>query len=225
MSTNFPPITFVEEIVLLALDDETGAPLPLPVTALGHGLAGAVIADLAVAGKVDTDAQQLTVLDRTPTGDLLLDPWLSLIATDPQPHPVTHWLTMLSDRQQEIEKPALERLIARGILRRQDKKILWVIGLRRYPTTDGTERAEVRSRLGALILGEELPDPRDAILLSLLAGCRLTDRIFNGPEFSAREQRLATLAKMDLVGREVAAATSESIEALTLAMNSSISHI
>ncbi len=225
MNTNFPPITFVEEIVLLALDDVTGAPLPLPVTALSHGLAGAVIADLALAGKVDTDAQELTVLDPTPTGDPLLDPWLSLIAADPQPRPVTHWLALLSDRQKEIENPALERLIARGILQRQDKKILWVIGLRRYPTIDGTERAEVRTRLGALILGDDLPDPRDAVLLSLLAGCRLTDRIFSGREFEAREQRLATLAKMDLVGREVAAATSESIEALTLAMNSSISHV
>lgn len=225
MNTNLPPITFVEEIVLLALDDVTGAPLPLPVTALGHGLAGAVIADLAMAGKVDTDAKQLTVLDSSPTGDPLLDPWLAIIAADPQPRPVTHWLALLSDRQKEIETPALERLIARGILKRQDKKILWVIGLRRYPTVDGTERAEVRTRLGALIHGDDLPDPRDAILLSLLAGCRLTDRIFGAPEFAAREDRLATLAKMDLVGREVAGATSESIEALTLAMNSSISYV
>jgi hypothetical protein len=219
------PLTFTEEIVLLALDDQTGAQLPLPVTALSYGLAGAVLADLAVAGKIDTDEKKLVVLDATPTGDPLLDPWLALIAADKTAYPVAHWLSVLADRQREIEQPALERLIDRGILKRQDKKILWVIGLRRYPTVDGHERTEVRTRLGQLILGEDLPDPRDAILISLLRGCRLTDQIFEGPEFAAREQRLATLAKMDLVGREVASATTEAIVALSTAMNASVPHM
>jgi hypothetical protein len=218
-------LTFTEEIVLLALDDKTGAQLPLPVTALGYGLAGAVLADLAVAGKIDTDAKQLTVLSRSPTGDPLLDPWLELIAADKTVHPVAYWLQVLFDRAREIEQPALDRLIERGILKRQDKKILWVIGLRRYPTVNGHERTEVRTRLGQLILGEDLPDPRDAILISLLRGCRLTDRIFSGPEFAARDQRLATLAKMDLVGREVASATTEAITTLSAAMNASVPHM
>lgn len=218
-------LTFTEEIVLLALDDKTGAQLPLPVTALGYGLAGAVLADLAVAGKIDTDAKQLTVLDPSPTGDPLLDPWLELIAADKTVHPVAYWLQVLFDRAREIEQPALDRLIERGILKRQDKKILWVIGLRRYPTVDGHERTEVRTRLGQLILGDDLPDPRDAILISLLRGSRLTDRIFSGPEFAARDQRLATLAKMDLVGREVASATTEAITTLSAAMNASVPHM
>jgi len=219
------PLTFTEEIVLLALDDQTGAPLPLPVTALAYGLAGAVLADLAVAGKIDTDEKKLVVLDASPTGDPLLDPWLALIAAEKSTHPVAHWLSVLADRQQEIEQPALERLIDRGILKRQDKKILWVIGLRRYPTVDGHERAEVRTRLGELILGDDIPDPRDAILISLLSGCRLTDKIFSGPEFGARAKRLETLAKTDLVGREVAAATTEAIDALTGAMNAAVPHM
>lgn len=219
------PFTFTEEIVLLALDDKTGAPLALPVTALAYGLAGAVLADLAVAGKIDTDESKLVLLDATPTGDTLLDPWLALIAADKKTHPVAHWLSVLADRKNEIEQPALDRLLSRGILKREDKKILWVIGLRRYPTIDGHERTEVRTRLGQLILGDDLPDPRDAILISLLRGCHLTDQIFAGPEFAARDQRLATLAKMDLVGREVAAATTEAIIALSTAMNSSVPHM
>ena len=218
-------LTFTEEIVLLALDDQTGAQLHLPVTALSYGLAGAVLADLAVAGKIDTDPERLTVLDPSPTGDPLLDPWLALITAGTTTHSVAYWLSLLSDRRKEIEQPALDRLMARGILRREDKKILWVIGLRRYPTVDGHERTEVRTRLGKLILGEDLPDPRDAILISLLHGCRLTYHIFECPEFAAREQRLATLAKMDLVGREVATATTEAIIALSAAMNASVPHM
>ena len=222
---SMPQLTFTEEIVLLALDDKTGAQLHLPVTALNYGLAGAVLADLAWAGKIDTDQERLTILDPSPTGDPLLDPWLALIAAEKNVRSVAHWLSVLADSQKEIEQPALDRLIDRGILKRQDKKILWVIGLRRYPTIDGHERTEVRTRLGQLILGDDIPDPRDAILISLLSGCRLTDKIFTSPEFSVREKRLETLAKMDLVGREVAAATTEAIDALTGAMNAAVPHM
>lgn len=219
------PLTFTEEIMLLALDDRTGAPLPLPATALSYGLAGAVLADLAMAGKIDTDEHALTVLDASPVGGSLLDPWLALISAENTPRPVAYWLSILASRRPEIEQPALDRLVTRGILRRQDKKLLWVIGLRRYPTVDGHERTEVRTRLSRLILCDELPDPHDAILISLLCGCRLSGKIFSGADYAAYEKRLETLAKTDLVGREVAAATTEAIEALTEAMTAAVPHI
>ncbi len=211
-------LTFVEEIALLALDDHSGAMLPMPPMAFSYALAGALICDLALLNRVDTDPQQLVVLDRTPAGDVLLDRALATIAAAPKPLPVASWLAILSEDYRNIETAALERLVARGILRREDKKILWVFGVRRYPTLDNQERTEVRTRLAALILGNDLPDPRDAILISLLTACHLAAVIFPGPQFNARSERLATLAKMDLVGREVAAA----IDAITRALRSAI---
>lgn len=212
-------LTFVEEIVLLSLDDATGALLPVPPLALGYALAGALISDLALLNRIDTDPQQLVVLNPEPTGDSLLDPPLATIAAEPNRQPVSFWLSMFSDQRRFIEPAALDRLVARGILHREEKKILWVFGVRRYPTVDNQERTEVRTRLGALILGEELPDPRDAILIGLLTACQLIDRIFPGPEFAARSARIAALARMDLVGREVAA----SIDTITRILFSTVS--
>jgi hypothetical protein len=204
-------LTFVEELVLLGLDDRTGALLPTPVMGFNYALAGAVIADLALAGRIDTDLQQLTVIRAEPTGDALLDNALATIAGSPQPKSVSHWLGVLSSQRAEMEDEALKRLVSRGILRREDKKILWVFGTRRYPTVDNQERTEVKTRLSELILGDELPDPRDAVLISLLTACHLAQHIFAGPQYTARAGRLATLARMDQVGREVGSA----IDALT----------
>jgi golgi phosphoprotein 3 len=215
-----PPLhlTFVEEIVLLALDDATGARLPMPVMAYDYAIAGALLADLALLNRIDTDPQQLVVLNPAPTGDALLDPALAAIAAEPRPQTVSHWLSAFSRERAALEAAALGRLVAHGILRHEDKKILWVFGVRRYPTIDHHERIEVRTRLAALILGDELPDPRDAVLLSLLTAGHLTDRIFPGPQFTARSERLVTLAKMDLVGREVAAAVDAVTRAVTTAV-------
>jgi Golgi phosphoprotein 3 (GPP34). len=211
-------LTFVEEIVLLALDDETGALLPMPPLAFRYALAGAAICDLALLNRIDTDPNQLVVLSKEPTGDPLLDHALSAILSVQTPLRVSGWLNMLSEISKTLEAAALDRLVARGILRREEKKILWVFGTRRYPTVDNQERAEVRTRLADLILGDDLPDPRDAILISLLSASHLSDKIFAGKEFKARSERMATLAKMDLVGREVAGI----IDVVTRTLNASL---
>ncbi len=211
-------LTFVEEIVLLALDDTTGAPLPMPVAAFGYALAGALLCDLSLLNRIDTDPEKLVVLSTETTCDPILDQALATIAAVPTPLPVSRWVGVFSENARVYQAAAIDRLVARGILRREEKKILWVFGVRRYPTIDNHERTEVRTRLAALILGDDLPDPRDAMLLSLLTACHLAEVMFAGPEFNARAERLAQLAKMDLVGREVAA----SLDALTRALRSAL---
>ena len=212
---NAHQLTFVEELVLLGLDDHTGALFPTPVMGFNYALAGAVIADLALAGRVDTDLQQLTVLSAEPTGDALLDRALATLAASPKPQSVAHWLGVFSSDRVSLENEGLARLVSRGILRREDKKILWVFGLRRYPTVDNQERTEVKTRLSALILGDDLPDPRDAILISLLAACHFIERIFTDKAYAARDARVETLARMDQVGREVGSAIEALARVLT----------
>lgn len=219
-TTNLPhDLTLVEEFALLALNDKTGKPLDLPVNALGYGLAGAIILDLSLTGRVDTDLRQLTVLNPAPTGNSLLDPWLGRFRAAPQPKPVMFWLRELALKQDEIYQAAIDRLIERGILRREERRVLWVFSARRYPTVQGTERTEVRTRLSQLILGTGLPTPRDAILLSLIHGCRLSRHVFVGVDIQAHKDRLKTLAGTDLVGREVSAATAASVDVVSRALS------
>ncbi|MEI6463973.1 MAG: GPP34 family phosphoprotein [Verrucomicrobiota bacterium] len=210
--------TFVEEITLLALDDAAGTPLAMPPLAFSYALAGAILCDLSELNRIDTDPEKLVVLNSATTCDPILDQALALLASATQTESVSRWLGVLSEQSRVYHRAATDRLVARGVLRREEAKILWVFGTRRYPTVDNHERIEVRTRLSALILGDDLPDPRDATLLSLLAACQLTGHIFNGAPFAARAERIATLAKMDLVGREVAGA----IEAIARAMSATV---
>jgi len=198
-------LNFVEEIALLALDDTTGTRLSGSAQAQDYALAGALLCELSLLNRIDTDPAKLTVVSTAPTGDPMLDEALALITAAGQSSPVSRWLGFFAARARGLEQAAYDRLVARGILRCQKASFLWVHGSRRYPTIDNRERIEVRTRLAALILGDELPDARDVGLLSLLHACRLTDSIFSGREFAARAERVATLARMDLVGREAAA--------------------
>lgn len=216
------PLTLVEEIVLLSLDDTTGAHLPLLPHTIGYGLAGAVLADLEMARRVATATKCVEVLDAASTGNALLDHWLERIAAEEKCHPIAYWLMVLSDEKRSIEKAALERLIERGILKRQDKKILWVIGLRRYPTVHNEERVEVKTRLARLIEGDEKPTHFDATLISLLRGSYLISEVFGAELLEGRSERIAFIADADPVGREVATASREAIDALMLAQSATM---
>ena len=214
-----PPLTLVEEIALLSLDDKTGAHLPLLPEALGYGLAGAILADLEMAGRLVTSGKVVEVRNSAPTGNSLLDPWLERLTAETHSHPIAYWLSVFSDEKPAIESATLEHLIERGILKREDKKILWVFGLRRYPTVHNEERVEVRTRLGRLIQGDEAPPHFDATLISLLNGCSLLSSVFTEGQLEGRSDRIQAIANSDPVGREVAESLRQMIEALMMAQS------
>ena len=85
-------LRFAEEIVLLSLRDDDGKFVPVPVTvSMQHALAGAVLMDLALENRIDTDPENLVLVDSTPVGDSLLDPTLEMIAAGEQ-HDARYWV-------------------------------------------------------------------------------------------------------------------------------------
>ena len=75
-------------------------------------------------------------------------------------------------------------------------------------------------RLAQLIQSEERPSQFDATLISLLQGCYLISEVFSAELVDGRSARIASIADADPVGREVAVATREAIDALMLAQSS-----
>ena len=89
-------LTLAEELLLVALDDERGTLLPLPPFSMEVASAAALVMDLTLLGRIDTDEQSLTVLSAAPTGNALLDEVLAQISADPTTHTTAAWLNRLS---------------------------------------------------------------------------------------------------------------------------------
>lgn len=80
-----PPITeelrVVEELLLLVLDTDSGdIHHSLPMHTRAVAFASAVLMDLALEDRIDTDLEHLVVSDPTPLGSDLHDPILADIA-------------------------------------------------------------------------------------------------------------------------------------------------
>jgi hypothetical protein len=204
-----------EEITLLLLDDETGKPIGLPGPAGDLALAGALVMELALAGRVDSDLDRLHLASATPTGDTLLDGVLARIATVQEDRTSRAWIQDLAKGAAPIRASILERLVAAGVLRRVEDRFLWVFPERRYPKAAGrAESAEVRARLRAVLLDGGIPDARDALLIGLCRAAGLVPLLLDAAEAEAAAPRIEQIARLEELSRSLGAAVRDVYAAL-----------
>ncbi len=211
-------LTFAEEILLVALDDESGKFVRMGSQGLAYPLAGAVLMDLAVRSKIDADLEKVVVIDPGPTGEPLLDGPLAQIAGSPETHSAREWVGRFVPDASGMEEQALARLVERGILRREDRKILWVFSDRRYPTVDDTEEKEVKRRLVDILMSDEIPTPRDVALIALVDACELLGAVLSAREVERVAPRVEQVRKLDLIGQ----AMTDAVRSLRLEIAKSI---
>ena len=208
------PIRIAEELILLMLDEQSGYLEMVPGWDFSCVMAGAVLADLALERRVETDLERLYLVDSTPTGDGLLDPTLKDIAASEEKSDAQFWIERNTRHADEIVAATLDRLVARNILTHQTGGF-W--GLSRdvsrsgtYPTQANETRGESKARVLSVILNDEIPDPRDAILVALMHTCGGFKLLLEEEDYEERLDRIELVARLDLIGRTVAAAVKDS---------------
>ena len=200
---------FVEEIVLLQLDDSQGKFVDLPMSAADVVLAGAALMELALSNRVDSDLERLILVDPKPTGDDILDDVLKQLGEVGGELSAGEVLERISVNGEKYQEMALKRLIAKGVLREENGRFLWVFRTRRYPVVDDSEQREVRARLRQLLLTDEIPDPRDVVLICLIDACGLLGLVLGPDEIARTKTRVEQLSRLDLIGRAVTKAVAE----------------
>ena len=213
VATQFP-IRLTEELILLMLDERTGYMEMVPGWDFSCVMAGAVIADLTLEDKLDTDLERLYLVDSSPTGDNLLDPTLKEIAEAHESEGTQYWIERNTVHTDDIVTATLDRLVERNIVE-YEMGGFW--GLSRsvsrsgtYPTSDVETRKEAKARILNVILNDVIPDPRDAILVALMHTCGGFKQMLEPEDYEEKLERIETIARLDLVGRTVADAVKDS---------------
>ena len=205
-------LRFVEEILLLLLRDNDGKFINVPQSSMDRAVSGAVLMELAMENRIDTDLEHLILVDATPVGDDLLDPTLAMIAkgqeADGQARDARHWVEQTTQKAPEIREAALARLVERGILEREDDRFLWVFRSRRYPMVDGHAEREVKLRIMGVLFSDEIPSPRDVVVICLAHSCGIFTELLSKRELEQASPRIEQVRKLDLIGQ----AMSQSIQ-------------
>ena len=198
-------LRFAEETLLLLLREGGGKFVAVPGITLDNALAGGVLMDLALENRIDTDPERLILIDPTPVGDSILDPTLAAIAAGER-RDARYWVGRTARQASEIREEALSRLVERGILERHEGRFLWVFRSRRYPFIDGKAEREVKLRILGVLLSDEIPSPRDVVIIGLADACGLLPELLPKGDYDKARARIDQVRRLDLIGQAMAQA-------------------
>ena len=198
-------LRIAEEIILLLLDDKDGRFINVPTWSIDYAIAGSILMDLAMENRIDTDLENLILIDANPLNDSLLDPTLVEIEAGDK-NTTRYWVEHVAQNAVAIREEALTRLVGQGILERTEDRLLWVFSSRRYPMIDGRAEREVKSRIMGLLFSEEIPDPRDVTIICLADACGIFGELLTKDELEKASARIEQVRKLDLIGQAMSRA-------------------
>ena len=210
-------LNLMEELLLLALDDEKGKIISSSSHALPYGLRGALLLELFIAGKIDIVDKKIVVINRNNTGDEVLDNALNIINTYHKQKTVKFWITKLTSKMKELRKDLLNGLITKGILEQQDKKVLWVIPATRYPTKNPVIENRVRKRIIGIVLQDEELDERSSMLISLINACELIKEVFPKDNLKDANKKIKNIIQDEKIGKAITSQISDEIMLMIVA--------
>jgi hypothetical protein len=201
----FTVMLLADEFFFLSHDDSTGR-ARLHGTAVGLGLAAALLAELVLEKRIAVRDGQLAVLDGTPPRDALAHATLDQITAEPQSHPLRTWLVFLGQTAREAVG---DRLWRAGLVHRETSRRLFRQSLV-YPPVDPHRAARTAARLSTRVrLGEPL-DLLDVFLVGLAIATGLDQTLLeaagpNGYQYARRLAAGLPPPLRDLLGQTEAA--------------------
>jgi len=172
-----------------------------------------------IGNKIDTDLEHLILIDDTETGDPIYDDIIQMIKQYPDSKNALYWVKEIRNKYSNLREVLTQRLVNNGILEEKKKKILGLFPQKRYPILNDTEELTVKNRIRQIVLSDEIPEPRDIVIISLIKSCGLVEQIFSGQEIKKASERIYQISKMDLIGQSV----SKAINELQAMINSAVS--
>ena len=208
------PLSLPEELILMLLNEETGYFHQVHGWELNCAVVGAVLAELSLLSRIDTDMESLILVDRTETGSPALDPILKKIADEPVQRNAQYWIERLAIQAESIVDLTLDRLVDLKILNHHDGDFWTLAPTNRLAdlygnSQEGSAGQFIKTRISKCIFTDTIPDPRDIIVICLVNTCDVFRFIFELDDKA--EQRIEFLCRMDLIGRSIADAVEHNI--------------
>lgn len=217
----------VEDLLLLLLDDEKGH--IAGEGTLYYTLGGAVLLELALSGRVRVEAKKSafsgalvhSVGSVPPTDPILAEAFAKIRV---KPRSAQTLIMMLGTN---LRKEVTDRLVERGLVRRDTKKFLGLFKSTSWPAEDTRHEAELRERIRAVLVYGAEPDPRTGALIALLDASGQMPLVLTFPGTPARDiaKRVKAVSEgvwaAEAVKNAILATNGAVAGAITAAVNSS----
>lgn len=143
-------LNLIDKFLLLALDDEKGKFNSGPFT-LTYGLSGAIFLELSLKECISIVDKKVVVNNFKRIDDTFLNKYLDLIKNSNRERSLKYWIQKLGNKERDIKKEILNKLISKGILAKREQKFLWVFNNDKFPTVNSKPENTLRKRLYEIV--------------------------------------------------------------------------
>ncbi|MDA7906252.1 GPP34 family phosphoprotein [Mariniblastus sp.] len=207
------PLSLYQETLLLAIRDDKGT---FSSGYFLYAIAGTIISELLLLQRIvaGSDKYQIVgVVDRSTTGDEILDEALSLIYASSKPRKMQHWVVKIANLP-ELKHRIAQPLCDLGILRHDEKTVLWIFSQQRYPEIDGTYEDNIRRRMADVMFNEDAkPDDRTAVLIAVASHAGLLKANFSPEELRQYKKRIQQLSQGEILATKATLAAIKAMQA------------
>ncbi len=168
-------LSIAEGLYLIALDDEQGRLLASAEKSIVPGILAAIILELYLQKKISLANGHIQVTDSSGTGNGILDQVLAKLHSGAE---ALAELKRLPGEFKDLLGDLNGLLAQRGILRKEETKLLWIPLSERMDNANYAFEQEIRNNLQAMVFKSAKPSPAFAILMSLIYDCNILDEVF-----------------------------------------------
>lgn len=181
--------TLGDDLVLLAIRPNG---VIAAAAKLQYALSGSELVRLAALGRVGIEQGRIVVLDKAPTGDLLLDEALASMDGAAQAPAAGQWVARNRD---ELVRRYLGRLDAAGTIQLERRKALGLISVNGWTVLDAGRGAAAKARLDAVAHGTGSAGASEVALAGLATAIGLPSIIYPGIGGFGARRRIARAAR------------------------------
>lgn len=189
-----------EELIVMLLNEQTGYFYQVEGWTLNCVIIGAVLADLSLKSRIDTDEESLFLIDSTETKEPMLDLCLEEIASHPDPQSTRYWVERLTTHSETIIETTLTRLVNLQLLVHHDGD---------FYTLNHSNWDNIKSEIEQVVYTDTIPSPRDSLIIGLLNACDVTRFIFDLDE--DKEARIEWICNLETINRKISSGLKEAI--------------
>ena len=171
-------LTFLQKIILLALDDKGwfGA----SEHKIKFGLVGAILFELYKQDRITIENEEVIVKNAHSTDNVLLDRVLNVIKSSKKPRSIRSWIQRIVYKKLMLRKTILKDLIQQKVIGREEYSLLVVFYQTKFPIIDVNLKRKVQEEICEGVISGKLLNDYETMLLVIMNSCKMVRKNFGG---------------------------------------------
>jgi golgi phosphoprotein 3 len=171
-------LTFLQKIVLLALDDKGW--FGSAEHKIKFGLVGAILFELYQKGRIRLTSDEIVVINAKSTDDVILDRVLNLIKSAKKPRSLRSWIQRIVYKKLLLRKTVLKQLIHHKLIGREEYSMLVVFYQTKFPLLNIDVKRKLQEQIcDSVVTGKVLTD-QELMMLVVMNNCKMVRKNFGG---------------------------------------------